>query len=124
MSLKVVIAALAASAHFALAVPAADVSIQVDPALRLIKTSEEDPGKWVTSQEKFDLYTSKGIGFIDITDIKDKEVLENLSTKSAARVRKSAVQYPANLSHVEEANGFIASSNTDGPESWLNSLAG
>lgn len=124
MSFKIAVAALAASAHFALAVPVADSSIHIERALHLIKISEDDPGKWVTSQEKYDLYTSKGIGFIDITNIKDKEVLENLSTKPAARFRKSAVEYPINLSHVEEANGFIASSNTEGPQSWVESLAG
>ncbi len=43
--------------------------VEQDFALRLIKTSEEDPGKWVTEEERFRLYTSKRIGFYDITDI-------------------------------------------------------
>jgi len=37
--------------------------------LRLIKTSEADPGTWVTEEEKIDHYVASGIRFIDITDI-------------------------------------------------------
>lgn len=42
---------------------------KADAGLRLVKTSEEDPGQWVTEAQKFELFTSKNIGFIDITDI-------------------------------------------------------
>jgi leucyl aminopeptidase len=38
------------------------------PGLRLIKTSEQDPGRWMTDDEKLD-YVGKHIHFIDITDI-------------------------------------------------------
>lgn len=38
--------------------------------LRLIKTSEADPGSWVTEEQKITDYVSKNIYFIDITDIK------------------------------------------------------
>lgn len=36
--------------------------------LRLVKTSDEDPGSWVTEEEKFEKFTSKKIGFVDVTD--------------------------------------------------------
>jgi leucyl aminopeptidase len=48
----------------------ADAKPQGDAELRLVKTSEQDPGQWVTEEEKFERFTSKSIGFIDITDIK------------------------------------------------------
>lgn len=38
--------------------------------LRLIKTSEADPGRWVTEAEKLSKYVAKQRYFIDITDIK------------------------------------------------------
>jgi hypothetical protein len=38
--------------------------------LRLIKTSEADPGTWVTEEQKITDYVAKNIYFIDITDIK------------------------------------------------------
>lgn len=44
------------------------------PEMRLVKTSAQDPGQWVTEQEKFDRFTSKNIGFIDITDIKVRDI--------------------------------------------------
>lgn len=36
--------------------------------LRLVKTSEEDAGTWMTEEEKFEKLISKRIGFMDITD--------------------------------------------------------
>jgi bacterial leucyl aminopeptidase len=36
--------------------------------LRLVKISENDPGTWMTEEEKFEKLTSKRIGFMDITD--------------------------------------------------------
>lgn len=36
--------------------------------LRLVKTSEEDEGTWMTEEEKFEKLISKRIGFMDITD--------------------------------------------------------
>jgi len=44
-------------------------SSKVNAGLRLIKTSEADPGIWVTEDEKIEKYTAKNINFIDITDI-------------------------------------------------------
>lgn len=36
--------------------------------LRLVKASDEDPGTWMTEDEKWDKFTSKRLGFVDITD--------------------------------------------------------
>lgn len=36
--------------------------------LRLVKTSDEDPGTWMTEEEKFEKLISKRVGFADITD--------------------------------------------------------
>ncbi|KAH7308944.1 hypothetical protein B0I35DRAFT_379703 [Stachybotrys elegans] len=115
MLFPTVIAALAASGQLAAAAP--------QPGLRLVKTSEEDPGQWVTEEQKWELFKSKGIGFIDVTDIKSEKFLQRLSTKPSARVSGRLVDFPTELSHIEEANGFIASASLEGPQSWLSSLA-
>lgn len=44
-------------------------AVKPNPNLRLVKTAEEDVGRWVTEAQKFELFTSKRIGFYDITDI-------------------------------------------------------
>lgn len=62
------IIALVASLEITWAAPTSEAA--GDSELRLVKTSEEDPGQWVTEAQKFELFTSKNIGFIDITDIK------------------------------------------------------
>ena len=36
--------------------------------LRLVKTSDEDPGTWMTEEEKFERLISRRVGFVDITD--------------------------------------------------------
>jgi hypothetical protein len=45
-----------------------DVLKARDEGLRLIKTADEDPGVWVTEDEKFEQFVAKKIGFVDITD--------------------------------------------------------
>ena len=50
--------------------------------LRLVKTSEEDPGQWVKESQKYELFTSKNIGFIDITDIKVRSSYGSLSSEA------------------------------------------
>jgi len=64
---------LAPSALLAFVAAASLVSaippVSVRPLMRLIKTSETDAGTWVTEEEKITNYVSKGIGFVDITDI-------------------------------------------------------
>lgn len=91
--------------------------------LRLIKTSEEDPGRWVTDEAKIAEYVAKDIHFIDITDITDSDVLMRLSTKPSDLVgTRRAVTYPSVVSHADEANGLIGDVNTDGPQAWLKTM--
>lgn len=65
MKLESGIAALAALATLTGAFPRL---AGVDRNLRLIKTSELDPGQWVTDEEKEVLVAAR-VGFFDITDI-------------------------------------------------------
>ncbi|KAH8685371.1 peptidase family M28, partial [Tricladium varicosporioides] len=91
--------------------------------LRLIKTSELDPGVWVTEDQKIENYVAKGIYFIDITDIKNETTLLRLSTvPEEAHIQARAVTYPSALSHTTEANNLIAQLTTVGPKSWLQTL--
>jgi hypothetical protein len=70
MHLQAALTVLAAACQLVHASPAAE-DLQVNKGLRLIKTSEEDPGRWVTEDEKDKLVVAgKYVGFIDITDIK------------------------------------------------------
>ncbi|KAK7423669.1 hypothetical protein QQX98_000859 [Neonectria punicea] len=116
--------ALLASSQLIHAAPATHAEAQQDGSLRLIKTSEEDPGTWVTEEEKFELYTSKSIGFVDITDITDDEVLSILSVppSDTSSITRRAVTYPTVLSHTTEANSLIATASIAGPQSWAKSL--
>lgn len=93
--------------------------------LRLIKTSEADPGRWVSEAEKLSKYVAKQRHFIDITDIQDPEVLRLLSTpqeEEEANVAARAITYPTSMTHVAEANALIANVNNAGPQSWLQTL--
>lgn len=99
-----------------------------DTELRLIKTSEIDPGVWVTEDEKIDNYVSKKIHFVDITDIKDEQTLRLLSTtpkqanESDVDLLRAAVTYPTSLSHQSEANAIIGRLSNSGPQTWLKTL--
>lgn len=103
---------------------ATDKMFRVDPDLRLIKTSELDPGVWVTEEEKIVNYVSKKIGFIDITDITNATTLERLSTPQSELQSRAlaAVTYPSTLTHQTQANGFIASLSQTKPKAWLTTL--
>ncbi|KAJ0350114.1 hypothetical protein COL26b_012354 [Colletotrichum chrysophilum] len=120
------LALTAASFGFVAAAPATEAPVADKADLRLIKTSEEDAGTWVTEDEKFEKYTSKGIGFIDITDITDEEVLAALSTADDVQISKlsarQAVTYPTTLTHITEANSLISRVSNSGPQSWLKTL--
>ncbi|CAG8974244.1 hypothetical protein HYALB_00009732 [Hymenoscyphus albidus] len=99
------------------AAPAAE-SLKVRDDLRLIKTSETE-SVWVTEEEKIDNYVTKNIKFVDITDIKDQEVLDALSGTENALVSAQAVTYPTSLAHVTEANAAIAKIDISKPTAWL-----
>ncbi|KAK1596573.1 peptidase family M28 [Colletotrichum navitas] len=124
MRFSTTLAVVAASCGLAAAAPATD-DMHVNPGLRLVKTSEDDTGTWVTEDEKFDKYTIKGVGFIDITDISDEEVLNLLSTAPknvSSLVSRQAITYPTTLTHVTEANSLISRVSNTNPQSWLKTL--
>jgi hypothetical protein len=88
-------------------------------------TSPEDRGRWVTEEQKIRDYKSKGIGFVDITDITDAEVLTALSspdTEEAGSFAARAVTYPSSVSHQTEANALLAQVSTTNPQTWLKTL--
>ncbi|KAH6617233.1 hypothetical protein F5144DRAFT_498638 [Chaetomium tenue] len=123
MHLPVALALLAGSVSSVVAAPAVE-SQGADTGLRLIKTSPEDPGKWVTEEQKIRDYKSNGIGFVDITDITDAEVLTALATADTQEkvFSAQAVSYPSSVSHKEEANPLLEKVSVTEPKSWLKSL--
>ncbi|KAL1839274.1 hypothetical protein VTJ49DRAFT_1674 [Mycothermus thermophilus] len=122
MHLQRIVSLLAGSAYLAAAAPAAVPDATAE--LRLIKTSPEDPGVWVTEEEKFTKYTAKGKHFVDITDItQDPEVLALLSTPdSESAIEARAVTYPTSASKQSVANPLIAQISNTNQQSWLRSL--
>jgi leucyl aminopeptidase len=112
------ILALLAAALPALAAPASTHGVTRSDDLWLVKTSEADPGQWVTEQQKLDRFVSKNIGFIDITDVEDKEVLSILSGH-VPTYNARAITYPAVPLHKDEGNKLLEKVTTDGPKSWL-----
>ncbi|GKT76779.1 peptidase family M28 [Colletotrichum tofieldiae] len=124
MRFSTTLAVVAASCGLAAAAPATG-DVHLNPGLRLVKTSEDDAGSWITEDEKFEKYTSKGIGFIDITEISDEEVLNVLSTAPenvTSLVSRQAITYPTTLTHVTEANSLISRVSNTNPQSWLKTL--
>ncbi|KAI0803683.1 Zn-dependent exopeptidase [Xylaria sp. FL0064] len=87
--------------------------------LRLVKTSEDDAGIWITEEEKFEKFTSKRIGFMDITDTMDLEAM------GAARKaqQKAAAAFPSAPSHQTQANALIKNVKQSNLETWTNALA-
>ncbi|KAK4223735.1 putative aminopeptidase [Podospora fimiseda] len=91
--------------------------------LRLIKTAPKDAGRWVTEEEKITIYHSKDIGFVDITDIKDSDVLRILSTPDGEDTFSAqAVTYPTAVSRQSQVNALLPLVSTTQPQSWLTSL--
>ncbi|KAM7197523.1 putative peptidase family M28 [Rhypophila sp. PSN 637] len=116
---------LAGSASLAVAAPVADGKLTT--GLRLIKTSPEDPGTWVTEEDKMTKYIAKKLQFIDITDITDPEVLAILSTPDGQEPEKLAVRavtYPSSPTRQSTANPLISQVSTSSPQSWLTTLTG
>ncbi|ESA42327.1 Zn-dependent exopeptidase [Neurospora crassa] len=122
-----------ASALFALLASSAGLVAAVPPAsaakaagLRLIKTSPEDKGAWVTEEQKITQYRNKRIGFVDITDITDASVLTALSNPDGAPARSDfsaeAVRYPTAVSHQTQVNSLLSQVSTTNPKSWLLTL--
>lgn len=124
MLIQVIFTLLATSAWPAAAVPAATPA-SPNRGLRLIKSSPEDPGKWVTEEQKIKDYKSKGIGFVDITDITDAQVLAALSapdTEGEQTFSVQAVSYPSTVSHQSQVSPLLTKVSTTNPQSWLKTL--
>ncbi|KAL2178211.1 uncharacterized protein P884DRAFT_241256 [Thermothelomyces heterothallicus CBS 202.75] len=121
-----VLALLASLAWSAVAAPTTESSRATKTGLRLIKTSPEDAGQWISEEQKIRDYKSKGIGFVDITDITDPEVLAALSAPDYRNgnntVSALAVSYPSSVSHQAEANPLVAAVSTTNPKTWLKTL--
>lgn len=124
MALKLAVAALAATVQISSAAPSVERSADANTDLRLVKTSPEDPGQWVTEAQKFELFTSRGIGFIDITNIDNPETLRRLSTDSSRRVSTNAVTYPTTVEHRDQFDTIYGLSDITQPQEWLEHLAG
>ncbi|KAF2218802.1 peptidase family M28 [Elsinoe ampelina] len=112
---------LLACSSFVAALPQ-DNAARLAAGLRLIKTSEEDPGQWISEEDKITRYVAKNIGFIDITDITDNEVLSRMSTKPSEARQIAAVTYPSAVSRQSVANPLIANVGTTNPQAWLKTL--
>ncbi|KAI0121349.1 peptidase family M28 [Xylariales sp. AK1849] len=97
--------------------------ISRDDGLRLIKTSDDDPGTWMTEEDKFEKFISKRLGFVDITDTMELESIR-IDRLSAASVGKGQNVFPTTPSHQTEAKALIANVKQSNLESWLKSLAG
>lgn len=123
MRFQTSLAALLGVASLATAIPAAEPQEKSKAGLRLIKTSEADPGVWVSEEDKISKYRAKNINFIDITDIKDPETLGRLNKFDADTARVAAAVYPTTVSHQAEANGLISRATTSGPQTWLRTLS-
>ncbi|KAH6640001.1 peptidase family M28 [Truncatella angustata] len=104
------------------AVPSASFPSKRAEGLRLVKASDEDPGTWMTEEEKYEKFTSKRLGFVDITDTMELESIR--IDRLANDFQVQAVTYPSAPSHQTEAKALIANVQQTTLTSWLNSLAG
>ncbi|KAI1265405.1 hypothetical protein F5Y18DRAFT_51647 [Xylariaceae sp. FL1019] len=111
--------ALLLQASMVIAAPSTESVDRAVEELRLIKTSEEDAGTWMTEEEKFEKLISKHIGFMDITETPN---LEALGAQRLAEVQKRAT-FPSAPSHQSTANPLIANVNQSNLQSWTNTLA-
>ena len=73
--------------------------------LRLIKTSENDPGTWMTETEKWEKLQSQGINFVDITETQELEAMR-VEIMGAMSKRQDAI--PSAPSHQTVAKPLIA----------------
>ncbi|KAM0277581.1 hypothetical protein ACHAQH_005700 [Verticillium albo-atrum] len=87
--------------------------------LRLLKTSDEDTGVWVTEQEKIDDYMLKHVHFMDITETQE---LEELGTLRRRALTKRQTAYPA-PSRQATANPIIARLVQSNIQSTITGLA-
>lgn len=129
MSLKLVFAALLASAQVSptLAADQPYPTGESRQGMRLIKTSPSDPGTWMSRDDVYRLIQPGkkfGDSFVDITNIKDTQVLDSLARSANDNSRvATAGQFPDKLSHIDEANELIEARNMTEPQQWLEKLA-
>jgi leucyl aminopeptidase len=119
MTVKFVLVALLAAFSRGLAAPATAPDTTRSTDLRLVKRSEADPGIWLTEDQILERLASKNTGFIDITDIRDPEVLAVLSDVESSGISGTAVSYPTGALHKDEGSRILAKIDTTGPKSWL-----
>ncbi|KAK7956710.1 Leucine aminopeptidase 1 [Apiospora aurea] len=81
-----------------------------DEELRLVKTSEDDAGTWMTEEQKFEQLTSKG-------------ELETLRADRLASAVEKRATFPSGASHQSEANPLIARLSQSNLQTWTNALA-
>ncbi|KAH7038156.1 leucyl aminopeptidase [Microdochium trichocladiopsis] len=89
---------------------------------RLVKTSDEDAGTWMTEEQKWDL-TAQGIRFIDITDTieLEDEYLARLNTSLETR-ELSRRAIPSSPSHQSEAAPLVAAATQTNMKTWANAM--
>ncbi|KAL0639086.1 hypothetical protein Q9L58_001766 [Maublancomyces gigas] len=109
---------LLALVKLAVSLPAAP--IPPSEGLRLVKVSEDDEGTWVTEDEKFDLFISKRINFVDITDTWQLEDLA--AAASTLETRQTA--FPARPTHQTQVNALIPLLSISNLQSWTNTFTG
>ncbi|KXJ94721.1 hypothetical protein Micbo1qcDRAFT_193821 [Microdochium bolleyi] len=92
---------------------------------RLVKTSDEDPGTWVTDEQKWEL-TAQGIHFIDITDTIELEdaYLARLNATSVEARELSRRAIPSGPSHQAEAAPLIAAAVQTNMKTWITAMVG
>ncbi|KAH8893087.1 Zn-dependent exopeptidase [Thozetella sp. PMI_491] len=94
--------------------------------LRLIKTSDDDPGVWMTEEEKFDQLISQRIGFMDITDTLVRMAPAVRDSETAAgreKVLEVRATFPSGATHQTEAKTLIAKLVQSNLSTWLNAMA-
>ncbi|KAK4195741.1 putative aminopeptidase [Triangularia verruculosa] len=123
MKTQALLALLATSICSVVAVPSPQDTANRKAGLRLIKTSPKGAPKWVSEEEKIVQYAAHEIGFVDITDITDSQVLKALSADADEDVFQArAVTYPTSVSKQAQANPLINLVSTTQPQSWLTTL--
>ncbi|KAH8155685.1 uncharacterized protein LAJ45_00695 [Morchella importuna] len=108
---------LLALVKIAVSLPAAPVP--PSEGLRLVKFSEDDEGTWVTEDQKFDLFISKKINFVDVTDTWQ---LEEFGATTGSSLEARQISFPSGPTHQSQANPLIAVAGKSNPQSWTNTF--
>lgn len=95
-------------------------AVQQADDLRLIKTSDDDAGTWMTEEEKFEKFISKKIGFVDMTDTMELEEMR-ISLNSTVSKRQNVI--PSGPSHQTEAISLVANTQQSNLQTWTNAMA-